>query len=88
VRFEGMMFTMARPIASILRCIVRAYQIFLGPILPRTCRFHPSCSAYALEALRLHGAVGGSWLAARRLLRCHPWGEGGFDPVPESRTRA
>jgi hypothetical protein len=67
---------------------VRTYQLFLGPVLPRTCRFHPSCSAYALEALRSHGAAGGSWLTARRILRCHPWGGGGVDPVPEPPTRA
>jgi hypothetical protein len=61
---------------------VRAYQLVLSPLLPPSCRFTPSCSAYAHEALTRHGAVRGSWLAARRLARCHPWNPGGYDPVP------
>ncbi|MDA1044234.1 MAG: membrane protein insertion efficiency factor YidD [Verrucomicrobia bacterium] len=67
---------------------VRAYQLLLGPILRlisgghSTCRHIPSCSNYALEALRIHGALRGVWLTLRRLLRCHPWGTHGFDPVP------
>jgi len=61
---------------------VRAYQLVLSPMLPPNCRFTPSCSAYALEALSRHGAVRGTWLAARRLARCHPWNPGGYDPVP------
>ena len=56
--------------------------------LPPHCRFSPSCSAYALDALRGHGALRGSWLAAKRIGRCHPWNPGGIDPVPESRTAA
>jgi putative membrane protein insertion efficiency factor len=62
--------------------VVRAYQLILSPLLPPSCRFTPSCSAYAHEALMRHGAVRGSWLAARRLARCHPWNPGGYDPVP------
>ncbi len=62
--------------------VVRAYQMMLSPLLPPSCRFTPSCSAYAHEALTRHGALRGSWLAARRLARCHPWNPGGYDPVP------
>ena len=70
------------PAAGIAVGMVRAYQWTLRPVLGSNCRFYPSCSDYALEAFRLHGAGRGSALAARRLLRCHPWHEGGFDPVP------
>ena len=65
-----------------LMAAVRAYQLMVSPLLPSSCRFTPSCSAYAHEALTRHGAVRGSWLAARRLARCHPWNPGGYDPVP------
>ena len=61
---------------------VRAYRFLLKPWLGNVCRFEPSCSAYALQALERHGAAGGAYLAARRILRCHPWCEGGCDPVP------
>lgn len=61
---------------------VRAYRYFLSPWLGSACRFEPSCSRYALEALDRHGAAGGSYLALRRVLRCHPWCDGGLDPVP------
>jgi putative membrane protein insertion efficiency factor len=67
-----------------LRGFVRAYQLLLSPLLPKSCRFHPTCSHYALEALTRHGAVRGGWLAVRRILRCHPWNDGGYDPVPDS----
>lgn len=74
-------------VARALIGLVRVYQRFVSPALvyamgPR-CRFYPSCSCYAADALRMHGAVHGSWLAARRVLRCHPFHPGGFDPVPE-----
>lgn len=65
--------------------LVRLYQLAVSPLLPPSCRFHPSCSAYAAEALRRHGAARGSWLAIRRLARCHPFCEGGIDPVPGER---
>jgi putative membrane protein insertion efficiency factor len=61
---------------------VRAYRFFLSPWLGSACRFEPSCSRYALDALDQHGAAIGSYLAAKRLLRCHPWCDGGLDPVP------
>ncbi len=67
---------------AILIGVVRGYQIWIGPLLPPSCRYYPSCSAYAVEALAKYGAVRGSWLAARRILRCHPLHKGGFDPVP------
>jgi putative membrane protein insertion efficiency factor len=65
--------------------LVRLYQLAVSPLLPPSCRFYPSCSAYAAEALRRHGAARGSWLAVRRLARCHPFCEGGIDPVPGER---
>ena len=69
-------------ISRLLRLAVRGYQWTVRPLLPRACRFHPSCSEYAAEALERHGACRGCWLAARRLTRCGPWHPGGFDPVP------
>lgn len=62
--------------------LVRGYQLAISPFLPPSCRFYPSCSEYTLEALRRHGAGKGSWLAVRRICRCHPWHPGGHDPVP------
>ncbi|HQW37727.1 MAG TPA: membrane protein insertion efficiency factor YidD [Usitatibacteraceae bacterium] len=62
--------------------IIRAYQYLLSPWWGSQCRFTPTCSHYAVEALERHGALAGSWLAARRILRCHPWSAGGYDPVP------
>ncbi len=64
--------------------LVRAYRLLLSPSLGSACRFEPSCSAYALQALERHGAAGGTYLTLRRLARCHPWCEGGHDPVPPS----
>lgn len=66
----------------LLRFLLRAYQLAISPLLGPRCRFYPSCSNYALEALQIHGAARGSLLAAKRVCRCHPWNEGGFDPVP------
>lgn len=72
--------------AFLLRQPIRFYRFVISPLLPPTCRYQPTCSAYALEALETHGALKGSWLAIRRVLRCHPikWlgGGSGFDPVP------
>lgn len=67
---------------AVLRALIRAYQLCVSPLLGPRCRFYPSCSSYALEALATHGAMRGSWLTLRRLGRCHPWHPGGFDPVP------
>jgi putative membrane protein insertion efficiency factor len=69
-------------IARALGLAVRGYRLLVSPLLPPSCRFHPSCSAYAEEALARHGALRGGWLVARRLCRCGPWHPGGFDPVP------
>jgi len=66
----------------VLIAAVAAYRYALSPMLGRSCRFHPSCSEYAQEALERHGALRGLWLALRRLGRCHPWHPGGYDPVP------
>jgi uncharacterized protein len=66
-----------------LQTLIRSYQLVLSPILPPSCRYLPSCSDYAAEAIGRHGALVGAGLAARRLARCHPWGGSGYDPVPE-----
>jgi len=67
---------------SLLRLLIRGYQLLVSPLLGPRCRFYPSCSHYALEAIEAHGAGRGTWLALRRLLRCHPLHPGGYDPVP------
>lgn len=61
---------------------IHVYRKFISPLKPPTCRFYPTCSAYALEAIEVHGALKGSWLAAKRIARCHPFHPGGYDPVP------
>lgn len=66
--------------------LVTGYRRIVSPVLPPSCRFYPSCSAYALEAVQVHGALRGSWLAVRRLSRCHPFHAGGLDPVPPARS--
>lgn len=77
---------MRKIMIALLSAPIRFYRAFVSPLLPRSCRFMPSCSAYALEALQIHGPVKGLWLTAKRLSRCHPisWlgGSSGFDPVP------
>lgn len=65
--------------------LVQLYRYGISPFLGNHCRFHPSCSSYAIEALQRHGAVHGSWLTVRRLSRCHPWHAGGLDPVPDKK---
>ena len=67
---------------TVLSVLIRAYQYVVSPLFTPNCRFHPSCSAYALEAVERHGSLRGAWLALKRLLRCHPWHSGGCDPVP------
>ncbi len=69
-------------IRQLLQAPIRAYRYFISPMLPAACRFHPSCSAYAEQALEEHGTLRGGWLAARRICRCGPWHPGGYDPVP------
>lgn len=69
-------------IARLLMLIARAWQIGPSRILPPSCRYAPSCSEYAIQALKKYGALKGSWLAFKRLMRCHPWGGSGYDPVP------
>ena len=62
--------------------VVTLYKTFLSPLLPPACRFYPSCSSYAIQALEKHGVINGLWLALRRLIRCHPYNPGGTDPIP------
>jgi putative membrane protein insertion efficiency factor len=68
---------------SLLLALIRAYRLVLSPWWGRQCRFLPTCSEYAAEAIERHGALDGGWLAMRRIGRCHPWCDGGYDPVPE-----
>ena len=75
------------PVAWVLALLVRGYQLIISPWIAPRCRFYPSCSSYALTALRRHGALKGSWLAVRRLGRCHPWNPGGVDHVPPKASR-
>jgi len=71
------------PVTQMLIGLVHVYRLVLSPILGVNCRFQPSCSAYTLEALQRHGAIRGGWLALCRILKCHPWGGSGYDPVPQ-----
>jgi putative membrane protein insertion efficiency factor len=66
----------------VLKFLIRAYQLAVSPMFAPSCRYYPTCSHYALEAIESHGALRGSWLATKRICRCHPFHEGGFDPVP------
>lgn len=70
----------------VLAAFLRLYQLLISPLLPPACRFYPTCSQYALQAVNEHGALRGSWLAAARLARCHPWHPGGVDLVPNARA--
>jgi uncharacterized protein len=69
-------------VIRILSLLIRGYRYGVSPFLGARCRFHPSCSEYALEAIERHGALFGVWIAVKRLTRCHPWNPGGYDPVP------
>ena len=71
------------PLARLFAIPVRIYRAVFSPWVGHNCRYHPTCSAYAMEALEKHGALRGGWLTLRRLLRCHPWGRGGIDNVPD-----
>lgn len=75
-------------VVTVLRALLRAYQLVLSPLIGPACRFAPSCSEYAREALQVHGPTRGTALAVRRLGRCHPWNPGGADPVPPAREPA
>jgi hypothetical protein len=72
-----------KPAAYIVSLPIRAYRLIFSPWVGHSCRFHPSCSTYAMEALEKHGALRGGWLTVRRLARCHPWGGSGIDNVPD-----
>jgi len=76
-------FSSVSPLAWFFRGLILVYRYMISPILGTNCRFEPSCSRYGLEAIERHGAVRGGWLTVKRILRCHPWGGCGYDPVPE-----
>ncbi|MBS3797002.1 MULTISPECIES: membrane protein insertion efficiency factor YidD [unclassified Pseudoalteromonas] len=78
-------FILAIP-KNTLITVIKVYQKWISPMLGPNCRFNPSCSSYALQAIKLHGAVKGSWLAAKRIVKCHPLHAGGDDPVPGKRN--
>lgn len=73
-------------IGLMMRGMIRLYQLLLSPVLPPACRFTPSCSSYTMQAIAEHGPLGGSWLGLKRICRCHPWNDGGYDPVPPAHT--
>jgi len=75
------------PLARLLSWPVKAYRLIFSPWVGHNCRYQPTCSQYALEALERHGGIKGGWLALRRILRCNPWGGCGYDPVPEDKAR-
>lgn len=79
---------MTRLLSLPLLGLLAVYRYLISPVLPKVCRYHPSCSQYAVDAVRLHGPFLGPWLALKRLLRCHPWAPGGPDPVPERKRLA
>ena len=66
--------------------LIRYYKIWISPLLPSSCRYHPTCSQYAIEAIQIHGTLAGLWLTGKRLLRCNPWGGYGSDPVPAKKS--
>jgi len=75
------------PLAHILSWPIKAYRLILSPWVGYHCRYHPTCSQYALEALQKHGGLKGGWLAAKRIARCNPWGQCGHDPVPDAKQK-
>ena len=80
---ESVYHKMKSVVAKLIIMVIRAYRLILSPWLGHHCRFRPTCSIYAVEAIQRYGAYRGGWLAVKRLSRCHPWHEGGVDPVPE-----
>lgn len=79
---------MGKIIEKFFILLIRAYKYTISPLLGECCRFYPSCSSYAIEAIRSLGFLKGSYLTLKRILRCHPWGKGGYDPIPEIKTNA
>lgn len=75
-------------VETVMRAAIRGYQLFISPILPGSCRYWPSCSEYAMQAIADHGALRGGWLGFLRILRCNPWGGWGYDPVPPAGRHA
>ncbi|MBR9975694.1 MAG: membrane protein insertion efficiency factor YidD [Bacteroidetes bacterium] len=73
---------MKRALTLFLVFLIKVYKIMISPVLPPSCRFYPTCSTYAMEAIQKHGPFRGSWLGIKRISRCHPWNDGGYDPVP------
>ena len=74
----------ARAVSIVLLALIRGYQLLISPLFPPSCRYFPTCSDYARQAVGVHGPFKGAWLAVRRILRCHPWGGLGYDPVPDN----
>jgi uncharacterized protein len=83
MRFIGQFFS--RLLSGLLIIPVKLYQWIISPILPNSCRYDPTCSAYMIEAIKVHGPLKGLWLGSKRIGRCHPWGGSGYDPVPEKK---
>ena len=75
------------PLSTVSKWIIKLYQAYISPFLPKSCRYYPTCSEYALIALEQHGFVKGAWLSIKRILKCNPFSHGGFDPVPDSPHR-
>jgi len=76
-----------RILSFILILPIRFYQLTISPLFPQSCRHYPTCSSYAIESLKIHGLFKGSWLAIKRLSKCHPWGTHGYDPVPPKKDK-
>ncbi|RJG47440.1 membrane protein insertion efficiency factor YidD [Motilimonas pumila] len=75
------------PLQWLAISLIKAYQVGISPLLGPRCRFHPTCSHYAIEAIKLHGSIKGGWFAAKRLIKCHPLNPGGYDPVPKPKPK-
>jgi putative membrane protein insertion efficiency factor len=76
------------PVKWMLIGLLKGYRFAISPLYGQVCKYHPTCSAYALEAVTIHGSIKGSWLTVRRIASCHPWAAGGYDPVPGSQSQA